>query len=109
MFKKIFCKHHYEYYHRGKYMPLFAVSLWDKWHFICKKCGKTSILYDYDLHELWKEISEKVSRENAMGIDNSQYDNLVFRIGYHNYSGKGAYYMKQNYKNYHQDKTVTLY
>lgn len=109
MIKRLICKHEYSFYHRGKYMPLFAVSQWDKWCFVCKKCGKRSVLYDMYLHDLWKSICEKVDREKAMGIDNSEYDNMRFIIGHHIYMGKGAYYMKKRFKNYHQEDPCNYY
>lgn len=109
MIKKLMCRHEYNYYHRSRYVPFFAVYEDDKWHFICKKCGKTSVIYGVTLMGIWDSIREKVKREEAMGIDNSEYDDMEFIMGTKVYSGKGAYYMKEKFKNYHQERAEMLH
>lgn len=109
MFKKLLCKHKFEYYHKGKYIPLLYYTQWTKWHFICKGCGKTKTIYESILKEEWKHIVKKVAKEEAMGMNHSDYENEEFILGCYTYRGKGAYYMKEKYKNLYQEKSIPYY
>jgi hypothetical protein len=108
LLKKLLCRHSFEYYHKGKYTPYISAQF-IKWHFICKSCGKTKTIYEHILDNEWKDIAMKIAKEKAMGIDHSEYENLKFVLGCFTYKGKGAYYMKQKYKQFIQEEVIPQY
>ncbi|AYP68353.1 hypothetical protein PQE75_gp126 [Bacillus phage vB_BcoS-136] len=106
MIKRLLCKHEYDCYHVSRYVPFLTVICLNKWHFICKKCNSKSILYELDIDDVWEDIREKVAKEKAMGVNNSEYEDFVYILGSSIYRGKGAYYLSKKYSKYKQRKTV---
>jgi hypothetical protein len=80
-----------------------------QWHYICKKCGKTSVIQQMALNDFLETVTMKVKKEEALGMDNSQYKNVRFIVGSYILEGKTAYYAQQRLKNYKQEKVIPRY
>lgn len=109
MIKKLFCKHDYHYFHEDEYLDFFSSHWYTQWHYVCKNCGKTSTIKEDVLKDYSRRISKKVKKEEVFGKDNSMYKDMEFHLGCYTFRGKNAYYMKQIYSKYHQDKPIPRY
>lgn len=100
MIRKLFCKHEYEYFHKDRYYSFPSAYPHDQYHYVCKKCEKTSVIQERALEEFLIRTSKKVKKEEALGVDNSQYEDLNFNIaGYITY-GKLSYYTQKRLHRY---------
>jgi hypothetical protein len=106
MLKKLLCKHHYEYYHQDRYYPILAISSDVQWHYLCKKCGKTSVVQRMALDEFIEKMQKKVAKEKAMGVDVSEYADFEKIVGSYTIHGKVGYYVHKRLSNYHQTRSV---
>lgn len=107
MLNKLFCNHHYEYFHTDEFLGIFTAHWHTQWHYVCKKCGKTNVIQKPALDDFLKKTSMKVKKEEVFGTDNSKYNDLVFYIGNYILKGKTAYYTEKRLKRFHQEKTIS--
>jgi hypothetical protein len=102
MLKRLFCKHEYKYFHQDRYQ-IFG-TIFDKWHYVCCKCGKTTVIREDELSDFVHKSARQRDKEIAMGVDHSKYEDCKVEIGRFTFYRKVAYEVNKKYHNYTHER-----
>lgn len=102
--KKWFCSHVFDLFYEENYYSFTPMGKSEKWHYICKKCGKESTILQEDIQRLYEKYKKQAARERALGDNQEAYRHFEYKMGDRLYREKAGFYLGRHFWRYHQKR-----
>lgn len=79
MFKRLFCKHEYQFYNTKVEYPLFSSFGHNVFQFVCPKCEDEVNISETEIKDMLSELQSNYNKSLALGGQSVESSNIVVK------------------------------